>query len=189
MGDFLRSEETMLIQELGNKALEDHYGYMKSFPDLKPTFDNIEAMGLSLPTYQINHLCKFIRGFLLFITYDPVPEAHDIFKRSQKYLNKPTPVSSICKKQKPRSSEAKVEAALERVRSRTMGMQQRDELREEAAVYYIQQVVALGVPAFGSGVLTSGMMIENTRPGWVGRTACSHLSKLSSSEDIFLQDI
>lgn len=81
MGDFIHSENAMLVQELGGKALEAHYAYMKSFQDLKPTFDQIDALGLSLPTYQINHLCKFTGGFILFITYEKVPDSHEVFKR------------------------------------------------------------------------------------------------------------
>ncbi len=85
-------KKTMLVQELGDNALVKHYAYMKSFPDLKPTFDDIDAKGLSLPTYQINHLCKFTQGFLLFITYEKVPESQDIFKRFyQSFLNSRNP--------------------------------------------------------------------------------------------------
>ena len=87
MGEFIRSDNTMLVQELGGKALEEHYTYMKSFPDLKPTFDEIERLGLSLPTYQINHLCKFNQGFILFITYEKVPDSQDIFKRFTKVFD------------------------------------------------------------------------------------------------------
>jgi len=81
MEAFIRSTDTLLVQELGGKAIEAHYDHMKSFPDLLPIFEHLQAEGLSLPTYQINHLCKFSQGFLLFITYEKIPDAHDIFKR------------------------------------------------------------------------------------------------------------
>ena len=87
MGAFVRSNDTLMVQEIGGEALTEHYNHMKSFPDLKSIFEDIEAEGLSLPTYQINHLCKFNHGFLLFITYEPVPEAHDIFKRFTRVFN------------------------------------------------------------------------------------------------------
>jgi hypothetical protein len=87
MGTFIKSKETFMVQELGGKELVKHYNHMKSFPDLKPTFDKLEVLGLSLPTYQINHLCKFSNGFLLFITYEKVPTAHDIFKRFTKVFD------------------------------------------------------------------------------------------------------
>jgi signal transduction histidine kinase/ketosteroid isomerase-like protein len=81
MGAFVRGKNPFLVQELGGKALEAHYDYMKTFPDLQTIFEDIQAAGLSLPTYQINHLCKFTHGFLLFITYEQVPGAHEIFRR------------------------------------------------------------------------------------------------------------
>ena len=77
MGTFLKSEADFFVQELEGKALEQHYDYMKSLPELENTFKHIVEAGLSLPTYQINHLCKFSQGFLLFITYEKVPEAHE----------------------------------------------------------------------------------------------------------------
>jgi len=136
MGDFLRSDKTMLVQELGDNALDKHYAYMKSFPDLKSTFDDIDAKGLSLPTYQINHLCKFTQGFLLFITYEKVPESQDIFKRFTKVFEQTYTRFLDLKKAEARARESQIEASLEKVRSRTMGMQKSDELGDVATVLF-----------------------------------------------------
>jgi hypothetical protein len=46
--------------------------------------------------------------------------------------------------------EARIEAALEKVRARTMGMQHSDELKDAAALLF-EQVKGLGVPAFSCG--------------------------------------
>ncbi|QYH40854.1 GHKL domain-containing protein [Algoriphagus sp. NBT04N3] len=132
MGEFIQSDDTMLVQELGGKALEEHYTYMKSFPDLKPTFDEIERLGLSLPTYQINHLCKFNQGFILFITYEKVPDSQDIFKRFTKVFDQTYTRFLDLKKAEKQAQESKIEAALERIRSRAMAMQTSDELKEVA---------------------------------------------------------
>ncbi|TFV93637.1 GHKL domain-containing protein [Algoriphagus kandeliae] len=136
MGEFIRSDNTMLVQELGGKALEEHYAYMKSFPDLKPTFDEIERLGLSLPTYQINHLCKFNQGFILFITYEKVPESQDIFKRFTNVFDQTYTRFLDLEKAEAQAREAQIEAALERVRSRTMGMQKAEELGDVAIVLF-----------------------------------------------------
>jgi signal transduction histidine kinase len=136
MGEFIRSEEIMLVQELGGKALIEHYAYMKSFPDLKETFDQIDELGLVLPTYQINHLCKFTQGFLLFITYEKVPDAHDIFKRFTKVFEQTYTRFLDLQKAEAQAREARIETALERVRSRTMAMQQSTELGDVAAVLF-----------------------------------------------------
>ncbi len=132
MGDFLRRNEHFMVQELGGEALQEHYKYMKTFPDLKPTFKKLEEQGLSLPSYQINHLCKFSNGFLLFITYEPVPEAHDIFKRFTRVFDQTYTRFLDLKKAEKQARESRIEAALERVRSRAMAMQTSDELKDVA---------------------------------------------------------
>jgi len=133
-GDFLHSEKTMLVQELGDKALDEHYAYMKSFPDLKSTFDQIDKLGLSLPTYQINHLCKFTQGFLLFITYEKVPGAHEIFKRFTKVFEQTYTRFLDLQKAEAQTRQAKIETALEKVRARALAMQLPEELIEVAEV-------------------------------------------------------
>ena len=81
MYNFFKSDKDFLLQELDGKAIENHYNYLKSIPGLSTIFYELESKGISHPTYQINHLCKFNKGYLLFITYEKVPEAHDLFKR------------------------------------------------------------------------------------------------------------
>jgi signal transduction histidine kinase len=136
MGDFVRCNESFLLQELGGTAIKEHYDHMKSFPDLLPTFEAIEKQGLSLPTYQINHLCKFKQGFLLFITYEPVPQAHDLFKRFTTVFEQTYTRFLDLQQAEARARESQIETALERVRSRTMGMQKSDELGDVATVLF-----------------------------------------------------
>ncbi|MCH6235766.1 ATP-binding protein [Cognataquiflexum rubidum] len=130
MGEFVLSDHTMLVQELGDKALEEHYAHMKSFPDLKPTFDEIDRLGLSLPTYQINHLCKFNGGFILFITYEKVPESHAIFKRFTNVFDQTYTRFLDLKKAEAQARESEIEVALEKVRSRSLAMHKSDELKD-----------------------------------------------------------
>ncbi|TXE20049.1 hypothetical protein ES692_01970 [Psychroserpens burtonensis] len=78
---FFESDDSFLVQELGDKTLESHYAYMRTIPSLGPAFEEIKRTGIPLPRYQINHLCKFNKGYLLFITYEKIPEAYDVFKR------------------------------------------------------------------------------------------------------------
>ena len=44
----------------------------------------MKEAGISFPTSQIDHVAFFKYGYILFITYEPVPESHDIFKRFAK---------------------------------------------------------------------------------------------------------
>ncbi|MDQ3143246.1 MAG: hypothetical protein M3Q56_13465, partial [Bacteroidota bacterium] len=141
--NFLQSDESFFLQELGGKALEAHYNYMRTIPKLGNVIKKLEDAGISLPTYQINHLCKFTYGFLLFITYEPVPDAHDLFKRFTKVFEQTYTRFLDLKNAEAQAREAQIEAALERVRSRTMAMQRSDELAETAAILF-QQFKGLG---------------------------------------------
>lgn len=89
---------------------------MKSLPELAPIFEGIEKAGISLPTYQINHLCKFTHGYLLFITYEQVADAHDIFKRFTKVFDQTYTRFLDIKKAEAQARESQIEAALEKVR-------------------------------------------------------------------------
>ncbi|MDG1277820.1 MAG: ATP-binding protein [Algoriphagus sp.] len=138
MGAFIKSKDTFMVQELGGSALVEHYDHMKSFPDLKPTFSAIEAQGLSLPTYQINHLCKFSHGFLLFITYEPVPDAHDIFNRFAKVFDQTYTRFLDLQKAEAQARKAQIEAALERTRTQSMLMKHSDEIKSVSEVFQEQ---------------------------------------------------
>jgi signal transduction histidine kinase len=144
MGDFLKSDEDFFVQELKGKAIEQHYEYMKSLPELKETFNHLVEAGLSLPTYQINHLCKFKQGYLLFITYEPSPEAHDIFKRFTKVFEQTYTRFLDLQKAEDQSKESRIALALERVRASTMAMHKSEQLAQTAQVLF-EQFDLLGV--------------------------------------------
>ena len=132
------------VQELSGKKIEDHYYYMKTLPQVGPVIKELEDAGLSLPTYQINHLSFFNGGFLLFITYEPVPHAYDIFKRFTTVFEQTYTRFLDLQKAEAQAREAQIETALEKVRSRTLAMQKSDELAETATVLF-QQLIALGI--------------------------------------------
>ena len=158
-GDFLHSEKTMLVQELGDKALDEHYAYMKSFPDLKSTFDQIGELGLSLPTYQINHLCKFTQGFLLFITYEKVPDAHEIFKRFTKVFEQTYTRFLDLKNAEAREVIAVREASLDRVRGEIASMRTAEDLQRITPLVW-RELTALGVPFFRCGLFIVDELAE-----------------------------
>jgi hypothetical protein len=76
--------ETFYVEEIGGEELVSHYKYMRSLPVVGEVLQSINDAGFPLPAFQIFHCAYFLQGFLLFITYEPVPEAHDIFKRFAK---------------------------------------------------------------------------------------------------------
>ena len=126
--DFVHSDRTFFTQELAGKSIESHYDFMTSLPQLQPVYQDLKDAGLSLPTYQINHLAKFSAGFLLFITYEPVPEAHDIFKRFTAVFNQTYTRFLDLEKSEQRAREAEIELSMERIRAQVTAMQASSDL-------------------------------------------------------------
>ena len=72
------------VMESSGKELEETYEYLFNLPDAKKHFDGVKSLGFQMPAFQITHCAFFSQGFLMFITYEPVPEMWDIFKRFAK---------------------------------------------------------------------------------------------------------
>jgi len=151
MGKFLKSDKTFFVQELKAKALVSHYDYMISLPELKETFQHLVDAGLSLPTYQINHLCKFTKGFLLFITYEKVPEAHDIFNRFTKVFEQTYTRFLDLQKAEAQSKEAVKNASVDRVRAEISSMRNATDLKRITPLIW-NELTTLDVPFIRCGV-------------------------------------
>ncbi|MGK2860352.1 MAG: sensor histidine kinase, partial [Chitinophagaceae bacterium] len=129
-----------------------HYRYMQSLPGVGEMLQRMLDAGLSLPTFQIDHLANFSHGNLVFITFEPVPEMHDVFKRFAKVFEQTYTRFLDLQKAEAQAREAQIEAALERVRSRSMGMQKSEELREVGNEIY-KQLVQLNFDVEGDGFM------------------------------------
>ncbi len=132
------------VEELGGDALAAHYKYMLALPGASDRMVDISSGGFHLPGFQVNHNAFFQHGSLLFITYKPVPESWDIFKRFAKVFEQTYTRFLDLKKAEAQAREALIEGALERVRSRAMAMHKTDELRE-AAELLAKELTGLGI--------------------------------------------
>ncbi len=130
--------------EMGGEDLVKHYEYMRTLPVVGEILDSINAAGHPLPTYQIMHYAYFSQGLLLFITYEPMPDAHPIFKRFAKVFDQTYTRFLDLQKAESQAWESQIQLGLERVRARTMAMQSSYELAETAYVLF-QQLNQLGV--------------------------------------------
>jgi signal transduction histidine kinase len=128
--------KTFHVVEMGGDKLVKHYKYMRTLPVVGEILDSIVNAGHPLPTFQIMHHAYFSKGFLLFITYEPVLAAHDIFKRFGKVFDQTYTRFLDLQKAEAQAREAQIETALEKVRSRTMAMQRSDELSGTAALLF-----------------------------------------------------
>src|SRR4030095_4828068 len=79
-------------------------------------------------------------------------------------------------KAEAQAREAKIETALERVRSRTMGMQKSDELQETNTIIF-QQIESLGISLIGVGIHVC-YIDEPFSDAWMSDPLKGHMPKI-----------
>ncbi|NGP77836.1 SnoaL-like domain-containing protein [Balneolaceae bacterium YR4-1] len=121
-------DEPLYIEKNAGKELEETYRYMASLPTLDKIFDELESAGITLPKKQVDHIAYFKQGYLMFITYDEVPEYHSIFKRFAKVFEQTYTRFLDLQKSEKRARESEIELALERVRAQVTAMQKSSDL-------------------------------------------------------------
>ncbi|MEJ7823714.1 MAG: hypothetical protein WKF85_15430, partial [Chitinophagaceae bacterium] len=135
--------EDFWMQEISGQEEEDHYKYLCSLPVLGDMLKKLPEAGIPFPTFQIDHGVNFSHGNLLFITYEPVPNAHEIFKRFGKVFEQTYTRFLDLQKAEAQAREAKIEAALERVRTAAMAMHSSEGLMQVTQILR-EQVALLG---------------------------------------------
>ena len=125
-------------------ALAEHYKFLSSIPSVKQAIDLLENSGLSLPSRQCYYAGFFKQGYLLIITKEPKVNARDLSIRFARVFEQTYTRFNDLKQAEAQAKEAQIEAALERVRSRTLAMHKSDELAETAAVVF-KQLIGLGI--------------------------------------------
>jgi hypothetical protein len=138
--------EDFIVFESAGEALAKTYSYMKTLPVVRDVLNGIEDAGFQLPIFQINHCTFFVQGFLLFITLEPYPEAHDIFKRFGKVFEQTYTRFLDLQKAEAQTREAQIQLALERARAQSMMMQHSTELDDTLRVFH-EQVLQLNIPS------------------------------------------
>ena len=138
--------EDFWVHETGKDELVARYKYLQTLPFIGELLakDKKDSVEIELPPFVVDHVVNFSNGNLIFVTHKRYPEAWDIFKRFGKVFEQTYTRFLDLKKAEAQSREAQIEAALERVRARTMGMQKSDELPETSYLLF-QQVKELGL--------------------------------------------
>ncbi|MDX1591981.1 MAG: hypothetical protein R3283_08460, partial [Balneolaceae bacterium] len=149
--------EEFITKELTGDGMKAYFRYLRSFPLLDEAFNKSIKAGHPMPDRQIHHVANFSHGNLLFITLEPVPDAHDIFKRFARVFEQTYTRFLDLKKAEAQARESEIQLALERVRARTMAMQKSEELAEVATVLF-EQLRELGGNLWGTGF---GLCEEN----------------------------
>ena len=123
--------QSLYVKEMRGEALAEHARFMKTLPHFKEAVEN-----LVYPEYLVYHTAYFSQGFLEFVTFQPMPEAEDVFVRFARVFEQTYTRFLDLKQAEAQAREAQIEASLERVRSRAMAMHRSDELREVLKVIY-----------------------------------------------------
>jgi signal transduction histidine kinase len=76
--------ETLLINEIGKDECPAHYDFLCSLPGVGEQLLKMKDAGIPFPVSQIDHVAYFKYGYIIFITFEPAPTSHDIFKRFAK---------------------------------------------------------------------------------------------------------
>jgi len=144
-----RGDDFFVIGAEG-ETLAEHYRLL--FEMAKIQFEDLLNAGFQVPEHQINHYVFGQQVSLMFITFEPCPEAHDIFKRLGKVFEQTYTRFLDLQKAEAQAREAKIEAALERVRSRSLAMHTTSELGEVVKVI-VDKLTDLGVVLDANGVI------------------------------------
>ena len=149
--DAAKKGESLFVIEQGGKGLETHYQYLATIPTFRDVIlKNWTDAGVSSPTFQIIHCAFFAQGYLMFISYEPCPEAYDIFKRFAKVFEQTYTRFLDLQKSEAQARESQIQLALERVRARTMAMQKSTELHDVAGLLF-KQVTDMGIKTWTAG--------------------------------------
>ena len=128
--------ETLHVEEIGEDRCADHYAYLCTLPGVGEQLLRIRDAGISFPKSQVDHVAYFKYGYVLFITFERVPEAHDVFKRFAKVFEQTYTRFLDLQKAEAQAREAQIEASLERVRSSMMAMHHTDDLKQIIGVVF-----------------------------------------------------
>ena len=131
-----KKNEIFLEDDLAGDVLKRHYDFLWSFPLLEKAFRRSEVAGFKTPERQVHNAAFFSHGYLLFITEQPCPQFHSVFKRFAKVFDQTYTRFLDLQKAEAQAREARIEAALERIRSRSLAMHKSDELKDVIAVVF-----------------------------------------------------
>jgi signal transduction histidine kinase len=126
---------------LKGDAFIEHLNFVKKYsavPNIN--LDEIQKMYSEI----FFHVLFFSQGYLFIISYEPLPEYHDIFKRFGALFQQTYTRFLDFKKVEAQAREAKIETALERTRTQSMIMQHSKELDDTLRVFH-EQVLLLGI--------------------------------------------
>ncbi|MBS1928397.1 MAG: nuclear transport factor 2 family protein [Ferruginibacter sp.] len=145
-----KSHELFFENDIKGQALKKHYRYLHTLPSYRGALIKSESAGIKTPARMIHNIAFFKQGYLLFITLEPCPKFRDIYIRFAKVFEQTYTRFLDLQKAEAQAREAQIEAALEKVRSRSLAMHKSDELKDVIRVV-LEQFVHLNIKAEHAG--------------------------------------
>jgi signal transduction histidine kinase len=118
---------------------------MRTLPIFGEVIDGIMEAGHPLPTFQIFHIVYFTHGYLMFITYEAVPNDWDVFKRFGKVFQQIYTRFLDLQKAEAQTRTAQINLAVERVRAKALAMHKSEEIMS-LVTKLKDEVMALDIP-------------------------------------------
>ena len=172
-----KKREQFFVLELSGKRMQEHYKYLKTIPAFEAYFDYAVSVGFDLPAAQIHHIANFSKGNLMFITLEPCPEFHNVFKRFAAVFDQAYTRFLDLQKAEAQAREAEIQLALERVRSRSLAMHHTSELQEVVNIV-AQQLQSMGMDTSGGVVIIINNEVEEDLPVWASSGAADYMQKV-----------
>jgi len=151
--DQWKAGEPLFSIEIPEDYIQEHFQLMFDLPSVKASMDEVAAKGVevTVPAWEIDYGASFSHGYLLVSSLKPFGEDH-IFPRFARVFEQAYTRFLDLQKAEAQAREAEIEVALERVRSRSMGMQQSGELKEVIRVIF-DQLGGLNINAEHAGIV------------------------------------
>jgi len=128
-----KNGEKFYVVHLAGEALAQHLMHLKKFAKI-PT-QQFQALP-DQPTETFTHALFFSQGYLLIISNEPLTEYYDILKRFGEVFQQTYTRFLDLKQAETQAREARMEASLERVRSKAMAMQKSEDLSNAVALVF-----------------------------------------------------
>ena len=132
----IKKEEDFLVKEVRGKTLKKHFNYLLTLPGIGDVIKQLRETGYVFPKILVYHFAFFNNGYLSFHLHEHHPEDHAICKRFAKVFEQTYTRFLDLQKAEAQTKEAKIEAALEKIRSRSLGMHQSVEIKEVVSVLF-----------------------------------------------------
>jgi signal transduction histidine kinase len=134
--------------------IEQHFNTLFELPSAKLVLEDFEARGTPMPetpSWEIDYGASFKYGYLLVSALKPFEEKHILPRFSKVFEQTYTRFLDLTKAEE-QAREAQIEAALEKVRSRSLAMHTPNEL-DEVVVILVEKLKDLNVVLDANGVV------------------------------------